>query len=384
MANTIKIHGHCDQRFSAVKKAFAKNFESGEDVGGSFAATIDGKFVVDIWAGYADAAETRLWERDTIVNVYSTTKAMTALCALMLVDRGLLDLDAAVARYWPEFAQAGKENIPVRYLLSHQSGLAGFDKPISVEALYDWDGIINLLAGQKPWWEPGRHSGYHSLTFGYLVGEVVRRITKKTLGTFFQEEVAVPLQADFHIGLREEHDSRIGEMIPPPMPKPGDPGYVDPNSMSEVLRKTLGNPLMTAEYPRDRAWRAAEIPAANGHGNAHSVARVAAALACGGELDGVRLLTMPTIEKAIEEQCYGPDLVLGIPIRWGLGYGLVSKEMPVSPNPRTFFWGGWGGSVIVVDLDARLSWAYVMNKMRIGLTGDTRSARLAAALYAAL
>jgi len=380
MANTIEIRGECDERFSAVKEAFAKNFETDEEVGASFAATIDGEFVVDIWAGYADAAQTRPWERDTIVNVYSTTKAMTALCALMLVDRGLLDLDAPVARYWPEFAQAGKEKLPVRYLLSHQAGLAGFDEPIPVEALYNWNRIINLLAAQKPWWEPGKQSGYHALTFGYLVGEVVRRISNKTLGTFFREEVAIPLKADFHIGLPKEHEPRVGQMIPPPELKPGDLGYVDPDSM---LGRTMANPPMTAELSRDRAWRAAEIPAANGHGNARSVARVAAALACGGELGGVRLLTLPTIEKAIEEQCYGPDLVLTIPIRWGLGYALNSNEFPF-PNPRTFFWGGWGGSVIVVDLDARLSWAYVMNKMGSLPIGDQRAVGLAMALYAAL
>ncbi len=383
MANTVEIQGHCDQRFSAVKEAFAKNFESDGDVGASFAATIDGRFVVDIWGGYADGARKRPWEEDTIVNVYSTTKAMTALCALMLVDRGLLDLDAPVARYWPEFAQAGKENLPVRYLLSHQSGLAGFDEPIPVEALYDWDRIVSMLAAQKPWWEPGKHSGYHSLTFGYPIGELVRRITGKTLGTFFREEVAVPLKADFHIGLSAEHDSRVGELIPPPVAKPGDPDYVE-MAPDSIPARVLGNPPMSAEYSRDRAWRAAEIPAANGHGNARSVARVAAALACGGELDGVRLLGMPTIEKAIEEQCYGPDLVLGMPIRFGLGYGLTSKEFPIGPNPRTFFWGGWGGSLVVVDLDARLSFAYAMNKMLASLMGDPRSARLTMALYASL
>jgi CubicO group peptidase (beta-lactamase class C family) len=386
MTNIVETHGYCDQRFSAVEEAFSRNLESGEEIGASFAATMDGEFVVDIWGGYADAAQTRVWERDTIVPVFSTTKAMTALCALMLVDRGLLDLDSPVARYWPEFAQAGKEKLPVRYLLSHQSGLAGFDEPITGEALYDWNRIVDLLAAQKPWWEPGKQSGYHLLTFGYMVGEVVRRITNRTLGTFFREEVAMPLKADFHIGLPEEYDSRVGEMVPPPMPpipRPGDPDniYIAPDSL---MARVLGNTPPTTERTRYRSWRAAEIPSANGHGNARSVARVAAALACGGELDGVRLLTLPTIEKAIEEQCYGPDLVLAVPIRWGLGYALNSKEFPMSRNPRAFFWGGWGGSLIVVDLDARLSWAYVMNKMNAVLTGDTRGTGLAAALYAAL
>jgi CubicO group peptidase (beta-lactamase class C family) len=382
MTNKVTVHGYCDERFTAVKEAFQKNFDSGQEVGASFAVTIDGKFVVDIWGGYADATKTRLWQRDTIVNVYSTTKVMTALCALMLVDRGQLDLDAPVAKYWPEFAQAGKDKIPVRYLLSHQSGLAAFDEPTHLEALYDWERIIKQLAAQKPLWEPGKQCGYHAFTFGYLVGELVRRITNKTLGTFFREEVAIPLGADFHIGLPKKHDSRVADLIHPPVLKPGDTGYteIDPNS---IVGKATMNPYPTPDRTRDRAWRSAEIPAANGHGNARSVARVGAAMACGGELDGVRLIGMPTIEKAIEEQCYGIDLVLGTPIRYGLGFGLRSKEMPVSPNPRAFFWGGLGGSVIVIDLDAKMSFAYVMNKM-IGILGDPRSAGIAQTLYAVL
>lgn len=380
MVNKVEIHGHCNQRFASVREAFAKNFESGLEVGASFAATIGGKFVVDIWAGYADAAKTRPWEKDTIVCVFSTTKAMTALCTLMLVDRGQLDLDAPVADYWPEFAQAGKEELPVRYLLSHTSGLAGFADPVPVEALYDWNRIVNLLAAQKPLWEPGTKSGYHSTTFGYLLGELVRRVTGKTLGTFFRDEVAIPLKADFHIGVPEEHEYHVGEMIPPPVPLAEELANIDPESIS---MKVLTNPLLRAEDFNSRAWRAAEIPADNGHGNARSVARVAAAMACGGELDNVRLLSLPTIEKAMEEQCYGPDLVLNMPIRWGLGLGLPSKEIPF-PNQRTLFWGGWGGSLIVMDLDAKLSFAYVMNKMDSSITGDTSVIGLATALYAAL
>lgn len=383
MKNSIEINGFCDEQFERVKNAFIRNFKSGLEVGASFAATINGKFVIDIWAGHADAAKTRPWERDTIVNVYSTTKVMTVLSTLMLVDRDLLDLDAPVAKYWPEFAQAGKENLPVRYLFSHTAGLPGFDEPIPPEALYNWDRIINLLAAQKPWWKPGTKSGYHSLTHGYLLGELVRRITGKTVGTFFREEVANPLKADFHIGLPEELDSRVGELIPPEM--------IDLERIAEQFNfdatmaiKTLSNPPLDAGYSKTRAWRAAEIPAANGHGNARSVARIISALACGGEVDNVRLLSLETIEKSIEEQSYGPDLVLILPIRFGLGWGLTSKEMPIGPNPRTFYWGGWGGSVAVVDLDAKLSFSYVMNKMNSSLTGDTRTIRLVRALYKAL
>lgn len=374
MSDTIEIHGHCDQRFSSVREAFAKNFEGGLEVGASFAATLDGKFVVDIWAGYTDAAQTRPWQRDTIVNVFSTTKPMTALCALMLVDRGLLDLDAPVARYWPEFAQAGKESILVRYLLSHQAGLAAIDEPLPQEALFDWDRMVVALAAQKPLWDPGTQSGYHVLTFGWLVGEVVRRITGKSLGTFFREEVATPLNADFHVGLAEEHEPRVAKIIAPET-LPFEPG--------SLLEKASTNPGgYTPDLANSRAWRAAEIPATNGHGNARSVARVMAVLACGGELEGVRLLTLSTIEKAIEEQYYGPDLVLGLPIRWGLGFALTSNEMPMGPNPRTFGWGGWGGSLALVDLDARLSFSYVMNKL--GPLEDTRAMGPAMALFTSL
>ena len=381
MTDSIDTQGYCDERFSSVRDAFLKNFENGLELGASLAVTVNGKFVVDIWGGYMDEAKTRPWEKDTIVNVYSTTKAMTALCTLMLVDRGLLDLDAPAAAYWPEFAQAGKEKILVRHFLSHTAGLAGFEKKIPPEALYDWDRIVGLLAEQEPWWEPGTQSGYHGLTFGYLLGELIRRVTGQTVGAFFREEVAEPLGADFHIGLSEEHDSRVAELIPPPELEPPD---VAMSELQATIREKMDNPSMDALLSRDRAWRAAEIPAANGHGNARSVARVAALMACGGELDGVRLLSMSTLEKAIEEQAYGPDLVLIMPIRFGLGFGLTSKEVPLGPNPRAFFWGGWGGSLIAMDLDAKVSMAYVMNKMGSTTTGDTRVAGPIMALYASL
>ncbi|KKK42665.1 hypothetical protein LCGC14_0679100 [marine sediment metagenome] len=306
---------------------------------------------------------------------------MTAICTLMCVDRGLLDLDAPVAKYWPEFAQGGKEKLPVRYLLSHTAGLSGFDKPISTETLYNWEKGVNLLAAQKPWWEPGTKSGYHGITFGHLLGELVRRVTGRTIGKFFKEEVADPLKADFHIGLPEEHDYRVGELIPPPEMDMSQLGEIDPNS---VAVKTLMSAELNVADTKTRAWRGAEIPAANGQGNARSVARITAAVACGGELDGVRLLSLDTIEKALEEQSYGTDLVLMVPIRFGLGLGLQTKELPIGPNQRLLYWGGWGGSISIMDLDAKLSIAYVMNKMVSTLTGDPRSARSIEALYESL
>lgn len=386
----MEVHGHCDPHFSSVKKAFADNFRYAGDVGASFAATVNGKFVIDIWAGYVDAARTRPWERDTLACLYSTTKAMTALCALVLVDRGQLDLDAPVRKYWPEFAQVGKEDIPVKYLLSHQSGVAGFDEQIAVEALYEWERVVGLLAAQKPWWKPGTKCGYHALTQGYLVGEVIRRITGRSVGGFFSEEIAGPLKADCHIGLAQEHASRVAEMIPPPVRKPGDPHYMDPDSLPAKMVKKVMFPLTNpdpVQISNSAAWRAAEIPSANGFGNARSIARMVSVLACDecDKVDGVQLLSLPTIEKAFEEQCHGVDFILMLPIKWALGFALASEGMPFGPNPRTLIMGGGGGSHVVIDRDARLSHAYVMNNcLGSALEGDNRGISVARALYAVL
>jgi CubicO group peptidase (beta-lactamase class C family) len=370
------IHGYCDPRFSAVKGAFAKNFESALEVGSSFAVTLDGEYVVDLWAGYSDAARTIPWQEDTITLVYSTTKVMTALCALILVDRGQLDLDSPVSHYWPEFARGGKERVQVRWLLSHSAGLSGFDEPLPVEALYDWNRITDILARQEPWWEPGTRSGYHMITFGYLVGELVRRASGKSLGTFFRNEVALPLGADFHIGLAQEHDPRVADLIPPPTMKAVS---VTPES---IAGRTLFNPPIIPAYS-DRAWRVSEIPSSNGHGNARSAARIGSLLACGGELAGRRLLSQATIARAIEEQYDDTDLVLGVPLRWGLGFALANGRLPFL-NPRTFYWGGFGGSWLEMDPDARMCFSYVMNRLVVDPGGDPRVARLRNALFSCM
>lgn len=377
------IDGDCDPRFAAVRDTFAASFETGREVGASFAATVGGRMVVDLWGGHADAARTRPWERDTIVNVFSTTKAMTALCAHLLADRGLLDLDAPVARYWPEFAAGGKATIPVRMLLSHTAGLAAIRERISLDTVYDWDRYVAAIAAQTPWWEPGTANGYHALTFGHLVGELIRRIGGKSVGHFLRDEVTGPLGADFHIGLPATEDGRCGEMIAATAAENAAAGVGVP-APDSLRAKVLGNPALRPDQANTSPWRRAEIPAANGHGNARSVARVLAALACGGALDGVRLLRRESIDRAIEAQAYDRDLVLGFKIKWGLGFMLASAELPLSPNPRTFGHGGWGGSLGFVDLDARVSWAYVMNKMAPGTAGDTRGFALMAALYGSL
>lgn len=374
-----EIHGTCDERFFGVREAFARNFEQELDAGASVAVVVDGEMVVDLWAGQADEARTKPWEHDTIVNVYSTTKTMTALCALVLADRGELGLHAPVAKYWPEFARNGKERIEVRHLLGHTAGLAGWDEQLTAEDLYDWEKVTSLLAAQSPWWEPGTASGYHSVTQGYLVGEVVRRVSGRSLGTFFREEIAGPLGADFHIGLPAEHDERVGELIPPE-----GGGALYEGTADSIPGRVNRSPILTALEPRTTAWRRAEIPAAGGIGNARSVARVQAALANGGELDGVRILSKEGCEAVLEEQANGTDLVLGAPIRFGMGYGLVSPEIPVGPNPRTCYWGGWGGSQVVVDMDARLCFAFVPNRMESTTLGDKRSARINRSTFAAL
>jgi CubicO group peptidase (beta-lactamase class C family) len=371
------VHGSFDERFIGVRDALADNLAQGLDVGASAAVVIDGQPVVDIWGGFTDEAKTKPWERDTIINVWSTTKTMAALSALILADRGELDLHAPVARYWPEFKAGGKESVEVRHLLSHNAGLSGWQEPMAPEDLYDWEKAISALAAQEPWWEPGTASGYHAITQGYLVGEVIRRITGQTVGHFFAEELAGPLGADFHIGTGPEHDDRVALVIPPP---PLEILGADPNS---IAVRTLSNPPLSAEQSWEVAWRRAEIPAAGGHGNARSVAAVQAVLAGGGEVNGRRFLSAKGAEAVLQEQSYGPDLVLGVPIRFGMGYGLTSAEMPMGPNPRTCFWGGWGGSLVIVDLDANMVVTYVMNKMGEGTLGDQRGGSIVAAAYAA-
>jgi CubicO group peptidase (beta-lactamase class C family) len=366
-----EIKGELEDRFSAVADALARNLDRGLDVGASVAVMVDGEPVVDIWGGYKDAERTEEWERDTIVNVFSTTKTMVALCALILADRGELDFHAPVARYWPEFAQAGKERIEVRWLLGHTSGLAGWEETVALEELADWERCTSLLAAQEPWWEPGTQSGYHAVTQGYLVGEVIRRITGVSVGRFFRETVAEPLGADFHIGLPPEADQRVTPLLPHP------PGDLAAAGFPEMGVKTLTNPPITGEVTAQEWWRRAEIPAANGQGNARSVAAIQSIVSCGGEARGARLISEEGLQAIFEEQSDGRDLVLNVPLRFGMGYGLASQTIPM--GPRGCAWGGYGGSLVLNDLDARVTVAYVMNRMEAGLVGDPRGASIVAA-----
>lgn len=372
----MEARGFCDERFSRVRDEFAKNFTERGDVGACFAATLEGEFVVDLWGGYQDSAASEPWKEDTIINVYSTTKTMTFLCALLLADRGALNFEAPVAEYWPEFAVNGKGNVRVRHLLSHSAGLPGFSRPLATDELYDWDLCCNDLAAQESWWEPGTQSGYHAITQGYLIGEVVRRITGKSLGTFFREEVAAPLEADFQIGLDPADFPRVAELIEAVEPAPLL--EMDPASIPGRVFSGMDS---TVDAVNSSAWRQAEIPAANGHGNARSVVRAQTPMANGGGAFGVTLLSAAGCAVALEPQTDGVDLVLGLPIRFAMGYALPTEAIPISPNPNTLWWGGAGGSTIVVDTDQRLCFSYVMNQMDNYIVGDPRGMSLATAVY---
>lgn len=374
-----EIHGTCRDDFAPVRQRFEDNFAEGLELGASVAVTLHGEPVVDLWAGDA-TADGKPWEADTITNVWSTTKTMAAISVLMLADRGELDLDAPLCDHWPEFAANGKERVTMAQVLGHTAGVPGWDPAIRPTDLYDWDKATGVLADGPLWWEPGTRSGYHALTQGYLEGEVVRRITGRTIGTFFREEVAQPLGADFHIGLPESEDHRAAEIVSPGAGIAEVEG-VDPASLA--VRALVSCPLKGSE-PNTREWRAAEIPAAGGTGNARAVARIHSALACGGEVDGVRLMSEKGVERILTEQHHDIDGVLGMKMRLGTGFGLMNEMIPLSPNERSFFWGGWGGSLAVIDMDAGLSVSYVMNKMAGALVGDLRGAMLVMAAYQSL
>ena len=380
----VRVEGKCDARFERVREAFAENFASRGEVGAAVAVTIDGRPVIDLWGGYADKQRTRPWTRDTIVNVYSATKGVAATCLNRLADQGRVDLDAPVARYWPEFAQAGKERVLVRWLLSHRAGLPAVRKTLPAGALLDWAVMTAALAEQEPWWEPGTRHGYHALTFGYLIGEVIRRVDGRSPGAYCREEIAGPLEIDFHIGLDARDDARCAEVIAAPPPAPGQPNpfaAIDPESMSA---KAVNNPpgAMRLSVVNSRAWRGAEVPAANGHTNARALARFYGALAHGGELDGVRILSPAQIERCLIEQSSGIDAVANVPMRFGLGYRLTQPAALYGPNPRTFGHTGAGGSLGFADPDAKVGFAYTMNQMGSHILLDPRVVALLDALYA--
>lgn len=391
----VQISGTVAAGFEGVRDAFARNFSDHDELGAGVSVFLDGECVVDLTGGVADSGTGRPYDADTLQLVFSTTKGATAICAHLLAQRGELDLTAPVSRYWPEFATVGKESTTVDMFLSHRAGVPVIDQELSLADALAGTPVVEALAQQAPLWEPGTAHGYHALTYGWLVGELVRRITGRSLGQFFADEVAGPLGLDFWIGLPDDVQDRASTMVAT-RPKPGDfdpsqldpevlpllkdmaAAFLDPNStMNRAL--TLGTAFTEGD---GLAWnrpevRAAEVPAANGVTNARSLAKLYAA--CVGEVDGTRLLDADTVDRATEEQSKGPDRTLVVPTRFGLGFFLPSGYSPLM-GPTSFGHAGFGGSLGFADRERRLGFGYVMNKLNAGLSNDPRSAGLIAAV----
>ena len=382
-----RIEGHCDPRFAAVRAAFEANFTEREELGAAVTVHVDGRTVVDLWGGWADAGRERAWERDTVANVWSTTKGVTALCAHVLADRGLLDFDAPVASYWPEFAAAGKDTLPVRHLLSHRAGLAGLREKHTVADLCDWEKTCARLAATEPWWEPGTRSGYHAITYGHLVGEVIRRITGVLPGEFVRREITGPLGIDFSIGLPEKEAGRAAELVHPPAAASSEQAAVFAQ-LEPVAIAALANPLVGAAEANTPRWRAAEIPAANGHGTARAIAALYGIYARHGLSGDHRVLSPEAVERAREGQGACRDLILGHGFthdtETGLGVWLSGPNNSYGPNPRAFGHDGFGGSCGHADPEARVSLGYVMNRMGPRIADDPRKMALIDAVYTAL
>ena len=380
----LPVDGMCDGRFAPVREAFVRNFTDLGEPGAAIALVVGGRVVVDLWAGWKDRARNRPWVRDTLVNFFSVGKALTALCALRVVEKGLVDLDRPLTRYWPEFGAHGKEAITLRHVLSHQAGLPALRAPLADGAMLDWPHMIRALENETPWWQPGTAHGYHVNTFGYLVGEVVRRTTGATLGALLREEIAGPLAADVHIGLPLSEHARAAEYL---WPEGVRPGAAASGLSEEALMRwnTYWNPpgISGAGWVNTAEWRVAEIPSTNGHGTARGVARVYAALANGGGIDGVDILGTSILRDAVTERSAGPDLVLERNSRFGLGFQLPLPERPLGPNAGAFGHFGAGGSLGFCDPEAGVAFAYVTNDMGPRWQ-NPRNRALLDAIYASL
>ena len=389
----VEIDGFVAAGFERVREVFAANFARDNEVGAGVCVYLDGRPVVDLWGGVADRDSGRAWAGDTLQLVYSVTKAMASTCAHVLAQRGELDVDAPVSSYWPEFAAQGKQRVPVRWLLSHRVGLPALDKPVPVTDALAWDPVVEALARQRPFWEPGTRHGYHAQTFGFLVGEVVRRISGRTIGRFFAEEIARPNGIEFWIGLPAELESKVSTLIELPVERARpdtdlsnlSPGlremivaFTDPNSLS---MRAFG--LTEPSYDiNSHAVHAAELPATNGIGTARGIARFYAGLI--GEVDGRRILAEETVRAALVEQSIGMDEILKRPTRFGVGYMMSIDGGFALGGPTSFGHPGRGGAVGFADPQRGIAFGYAPNRMRNGVGGDFRSAHLIEAVHAAL
>jgi CubicO group peptidase (beta-lactamase class C family) len=381
----MNINGYCDPKFQAVEDAFTQCFTEHGDIGASAAVSVEGEMVVDLWGGFADKDRSRPWEENTLALIFSATKGMVTTAVHMLVERGQIDLDSPIATYWPEYAQNGKESVTLRHVMSHTAGLPFIDAKLYMGAPYDWETMVEACAAQKPEWEPGTQLAYHSTTFGWIVGEVIHRVSGQMPGQFIAHEIAEPLHAEIYLGLPESYDSNVADWVwpeqssspaPPPEPPSDSPSYRD--RIGSIM-----SPNLPHDAPNTLEWRRAEIPAGNGYANARGMAKVYRPLALDGVHDGVRLMGRSTIEAAIIEQATGYDHILEIDnARRAVGYKLVGPEMGESYGHRAFGHPGLGGAIGVADPDKRMSMGYVMNKVWGGARGtDPRASSLADAVY---
>jgi len=375
------LDGFVAPGWEPVRDAFVENFTAREEVGAAVCVYRGGVPVVDLWGGLADPSTGRPWANDTIVLVYSMTKGVSAVCANLLIERGLLDPDAPVAKYWPEFAANGKAGIPVRWVLSHQAGLAVIDADVTLAEALSWTPVVDALAAQAPNWEPGTAHGYHMRSFGWLVGEIVRRIDGRTIGQFFAQEIAAPLGLDFWIGLPEAQEPRVASLVPPP---PAFAKLIRGLPDDLLLGRATTGPsglFMYDEMWNQRSLRAVELPSSNGVGDARSVARLYASLL--DEVDGVRTLQSATVAAASTCQVRGPDRVILVDTAFGLGF-MLPPALPTAVGTHAFGHGGAGGSVSFADPDADLAFAYAMNDLRFEMEVDPRGESLVTAAYSCL
>jgi CubicO group peptidase (beta-lactamase class C family) len=358
------IDGWCDPAFSQLRDEFANNFTERAELGGAVCVYVRGAVVANLWGGWSDVGALRPWTANTLVNVFSVGKGLLAACAARLTGRGLIDQDAPVTRYWPEFGAAGKAAVTVRQLLSHQAGVPAIRRPMVPGSTLDWSLMTRVLADEEPWWPPGSGHGYHVNTFGFLVGELIRRVTGMTPGTLLQRELAGPLAADVHIGLPASQHGRVAEFIWGQAQPAASAAPVAADDAGMAVRAYVNPPDFSGfGVVNTAAWRSAEIPSANAHASAAGVARFYAALANGGALSGYRVADSSALAAAAEEQVYGEDLVLRRPTRFGLGFQLTHPERPLGRGPRCFGHFGAGGSVGFCDPDAGLAVGYITNQM---------------------
>ena len=381
----LEPEGDVDERFTRVRDSFLNGFTAGREVGASVAVVVNDELVVDLWSGYRDRRKSHPWTKNTLCCMFSMTKAMSALCVLQAIADGLLDLDKTVDHYWPEFAVNGKSRTTVRHVLSHRAGLIGFHEPVDKDIYYDWTRVVQALAAEEPWWTPGEQHGYHARTFGYLLGELLLRVSGKNIGPWFAEHLAQPNSLDFFVGLEKSEIERCADMLPARV-RPGEEKEWPP-AMREMLNDyydkdtptgaAFQNPSFGAGYMNSEQFRRAEMPAMNGHGTARSVARLYSMID--------RILPADLLREALTTHSVGPDVVLKSVTHFGLGFMLHHPDAPICIRPGSFGHAGAGGSMAFYDPAAKLGFCYVMNQMQEGVvTGGISATEVAEATYACL